>query len=169
MKTSVFFRFIASSAIFFLFVSFSSGQNQISGNGNGPDKTKMPQSPKTGNIVPQLVDDSNSPIFPSLLVEPDGTAHLVYVANDKLMYAKRTRQTDWDYRTLAGCIGCLENDIALDKNGILHIVISDSRDSYPWHRLFHYRLTQGGQLNKKILDCNNAGFNSISLKTDSKN
>jgi PKD repeat protein len=169
MKTSVFFRSMASSAIFFLFVPFSNGQDQISGNGNDPDKPGMTLSAKAGNIVPQLVDDSNSPIFPSLFVEPDGTAHLVYVANDKLMYAKRTRQTDWEYRTLAGCIGCLENDMVLDKNGTIHIVISDTRNSYPLHRLFHFRLTSGGQLSRRILGYDNGGFRSISLKTDSKN
>ena len=155
MKTSVFFRSMASSAIFFLFVSFSNGQDQISGNGNDPDKPGMTLSAKAGNIVPQLVDESNNPIFPSLFVEPDGTAHLVYVANDKLMYAKRTRQTDWEYRTLGVCIGCLENDMVLDKNGSIHIVISDTRNSYPLHRLFHFRLTSGGQLSRRILGYDN--------------
>ena len=122
-----------------------------------------------------IVDESNSHVFPSMYVEPDGTAHLAYVKNNTMIYAKRDRQSEWIYKSLGSCVACNQNDIVMDKTGNIHIVVQDFLETVsPNGRLFHFKVTPEGIYNKNLvhysyLFCDLVGFHSMSLKVDSQN
>ncbi|HOF20428.1 MAG TPA: choice-of-anchor D domain-containing protein [Bacteroidales bacterium] len=120
-----------------------------------------------------IVDKSDSDVFPSMYVEPDGTAHLAYVKNNTLMYAKKGRQSEWVYKSLGSCIDCNQNDIVMDKTGNIQIVVQNSvwKNTYGVHGHFHVTVTPQGTYNKRSLfyAAANWGFHSMSLKVDSHN
>ncbi|NLA50248.1 MAG: choice-of-anchor D domain-containing protein [Bacteroidales bacterium] len=122
-----------------------------------------------------IVDKSNSHVFPSMYVEPDGTAHLAYVKNNTLMYAKKGRQSEWVYKSLGSCVACNQNDIVMDKTGNIQIVVQDFLETItPSGRLFQITVTPQGTYNKRLIRYSHRfsdllGFHSMSLKVDSHN
>ncbi len=146
--------------------------SQISGSkssGSGTDHSN------TKGVEIDIVDESNSHVFPSMYVEPDGTAHLAYVKNNTLMYAKKGRQNEWIYKSLGSCVECNQNDIVIDKTGNIQIVVQDFLETVnPNGRLFQVTVTPQGTYNKRLIHysylfCDLLGFHSMSLKVDSQN
>ncbi|MCJ7449879.1 MAG: choice-of-anchor D domain-containing protein [Bacteroidales bacterium] len=125
---------------------------------------------KVKEFIPSFVDTGNSP---SIEVEPDGRSHLIYFANDNLMYATSARKGKWEYKSLGPCVSCVENNMVLDKDGNIQIVAFDdiysSDGSYAKCRLYHWTLKRDGQWSKNIIALSDSGFHSLSLKVDSRN
>ena len=123
---------------------------------------------KVKEFIPSFIGEGS---MPSTQVEPDGTSHIVYFGNDStLIYAKTLRKGRWEYKSLQKCINCYENSLLLDKDGNVHIVMSDYfGEDHPKSRLYHGILTKDGQYTRKIIAVSDTGFHSISLKADSQN
>ena len=133
-----------------------------------PSNNEISATTKVKNFVPGYLGEG---YFPSLQVEQDGRAHIIYFGSDSsLMYATRTRKGKWEYKKLESLIGGIENDMLIDAAGNIQVVMSDGRaNAIQVCRLYHGTLTKAGQWSKKIIAVSNIGFHSISLKADSHN
>jgi len=175
MKSHAFTRNPGLIVLLFIFILCSPGQAQKTKDEFNPEKSDPDLSLESKGIEIDIVDESNSHVFPSMYVESDGTAHLAYVKNNTLMYAKRGRQSEWTYKSLGSCVDCNQNDIVMDKTGNIQIVVQDFLETVnPNGRLFQFTLTPQGTYNKRLIHysylfCDLLGFHSMSLKVDSHN
>jgi beta propeller repeat protein len=139
----------------------------VTGSGFDPDPSNnvILEFTKVKNFVPGLVGEGTCP---SVEVQPDGRIHIIYFANDTVMYATRTRKGKWEYTPLEYCMGCSNNDMLIDKKGNIQVVLSDFIwEGNPYSRLYHGVLTKEGQWSKEIIALSNQGFGSMSLQSDS--
>jgi PKD repeat protein len=137
-----------------------------------PDNSNNEVTAKTKvkEFIPSFIGTGSNP---SIQVEPDGKSHIIYFANDNLMYATSARKGKWEYRSLGPCVSCVENDMVLDNDGNIQIVAFDdiysSDGSSAKHRLYHWTLNRDGQWSRKLIALSDSGFHSLSLKADSRN
>ena len=153
-------------AALLLFVSSAFGQVQPV-NESASGKNENNETIKGFSL--ELVDEG---FWPSMEVEPDGRAHLIYFKNGHLLYATKTRNGAWHKKPLGMFTGCRENDVLIDKDGNVQIVLWTINDDVtPISRLYHGTLTKSGQWIIKIIATSLGfqGFHSLSLKADNKN
>ncbi|MBG0860397.1 MAG: choice-of-anchor D domain-containing protein, partial [Bacteroidales bacterium] len=137
-----------------------------------PDNSNNEVAAKTkvNEFIPSFIGTGSNP---SIQVEPDGRSHLIYFADNYLIYATSARKGKWEYKSLGPCVSCVENDMVLDNDGNIQIVAFDdiysSDGSYARHRLYHWTLNNEGQWSRKIIALSDSGFHSLSLKADSRN
>jgi beta propeller repeat protein len=132
-----------------------------------PSNNRIHEFTKVKNSISQFVDHGSTP---TLVTEPGGRVHLLYIAGDSLMYATKPYKGKWEYRLLDNCPSCRENDMILDRDGNLQMAISSyNYDTYPRGWLYHGTLAKEGVWSKKIIAVSDIGFHSLSIKADSQN
>ena len=132
-----------------------------------PSNNSVHVTSKVKNTVAQLIDYGSAH---SLVTEPDGRVHLLYVAGDSLMYATKPNKGKWEYKLIDNCQSCRETDMILDQEGDLQIAISSyNYETYPKGWLYHGTLSNRDLWTKKIIAVSDTVFRSMSIKADSQN
>lgn len=132
-----------------------------------PSNNSIHVSSKVKNTVAQLVGYGSAH---SLVTEPSGRLHLLFVQGDSLMYATKPHKGKWEYRLLDNIKSCRETDMVLDYAGNLQVAVSCyDYETYPKGWLYHGTLGSNGQWTKKTIALSDTAFRSMSIKADLQN
>ncbi|HQG63280.1 MAG TPA: choice-of-anchor D domain-containing protein, partial [Bacteroidales bacterium] len=129
-----------------------------------PSNNKVSEKTKVKTIFPRSVDKGTNA---GMLVEPDGTVHLIYRKGDDysqdgdLMYASKTRSGKWQYHKIGTCPPYISGffRLAMTSDRTIHVVYSNQDWSLtPKSRLYYGTLTPGRQWQSKIIAVSDSTF-----------
>lgn len=105
----------------------------------------------------------------AMTVEDNGRVHLACLEDTTLIYATKTRNTGWVYKSLGLVMYFSNGAMVMTPDKMIHIIYSDfNPDWNPVSRLTHGILTPEGNWSSRIIAVSLKGFHSLSLDADSE-